>query len=676
MSEATFRSYLVTSLFHDLNPEQQEAIQSTEGRLLILAGAGSGKTRVLTTRMAYLVQEKQVAPKNILGLTFTNKAAQEMRHRVASLLSKKQADQITLCTFHSFCMKILREEIHHLGFTKDFSLYDEKDLERLVKLIARDILEHEAALPSLSATIHAISKANQKIEAPEKNENALWHDRFVSEVHDRLSCSLRAYNAVDFDHLLKFTVELFQKHPDVLARYQEQFRYIMIDEYQDTNPVQFCLAELLSARYNNLCVVGDDDQAIYGWRGAEVENILSFDRAKVIKLEQNYRSCNTILKAANSVIANNKSRHPKSLWSQKGDGDLINVFVAPTEKEEAESVVARIAALKSQKNISWNEVAILYRSNALSRSLELALLKQRWKGPDGWVTGIPFEIFGGTEFYERREIKDLLAYLRAILNPRDSEALLRIVNLPRRGIGEVSLDRMTAISRTESIPLWEVFEQFASGNELSARAKVSLTNFIAILNEAKVKFQDGKAVDALKWLIDKIAFRKCIEEDVKSDKMRAFKWENVEELIKYLEEYEVLRHESFSLQDFVSSLTLNLNAENFSMKGSASEKVSLMTFHSAKGLEFEACFLVGLEDHLIPHEKSLKETGIEEERRLMYVALTRAKKWLTLSMTKQRSRMGKDAASRPSRFLFEVNPELLKKVEWHDVSVFDVTSEY
>lgn len=645
-------------LLHNLNAEQQEAVQTTEGRLLILAGAGSGKTKVLTTRMAYLIHENQVDPRHILGLTFTNKAAQEMRQRVADLLSKEAAKQITLCTFHSFCMQILREEIHHLGFTQDFSLYDEKDLERLVKRIAHDLLEHQGALPSLSTTLHALSKVNQRMEVPEKK--GLWHDRFVAEVHERLQTSLRAYNAVDFDHLLILTVELFSKHPTVLERYQDRYRYIMIDEYQDTNPVQFRLAELLSAKYNNLCVVGDDDQAIYGWRGADVSNILSFSNAKAIKLEQNYRSCNIILKSANAVIANNKSRHPKALWSQKGEGNPIEVFVAPTEKEEAEAIAARLAFLKSQKNILWSEMAILYRSNALSRSLELALLKQRWKSDSGWVTGIPFEVFGGTEFYERREIKDLLAYLRVILNSQDDEALLWVINLPRRGIGEKSLDKMTSYSRQHNISLWEVFEK-GLVEDLPKKTSESVRTFCSLIKQAKVQFSKDPPAVALKGLIQAIDFRKCIEDDVKSDAMRAFKWDNVSALIQHLEEHQG------SISDFVASLTLNLSAQSFSFKQGPSGKVSLMTFHSAKGLEFEACFLAGLEDHLIPHEKSLKETGVEEERRLMYVALTRAKEWLTLSMTKQRPRMGKEAVSLPSRFVYEIPKELLKIREWHDI---------
>lgn len=655
----------MTSFLQTLNPEQKEAVCTLKGRLLILAGAGSGKTRVLTTRMAYLIQEKGISPSSILGLTFTNKAAQEMRHRLAGLLSKPLAAEVNLCTFHSFCMQVLREEIHHLGFTRNFSLYDEKDLERLVKLIARDMLEHEGELPSLSATLQAISKSQQK-EA--KKEATNWHDRFSEEVGERLKASLRAYNAVDFDHLLTLTVELFSEHPTVLQRYQERYIYLMIDEYQDTNPVQFRLAELLSSKYQNLCVVGDDDQAIYGWRGAEVANILNFGTSltKTIKLEQNYRSQNTVLKAANAIICNNTSRHKKALWSRNGEGEPIEVFVAPGEMEEAEAVVGRIMHLKASQEIPWSEMAILYRSNALSRAFEMALLKAKWQSGEKWITGIPYEIFGGVEFYERREVKDLLAYLRAILNPLDEEALLRIINLPRRGIGEASLDQMTALSRKKKIPLYKVFEM-ASEGEFPQKVRDSLKDFLAILTESKERFQGVSLAETLRWLIERTKFKKCIEEDVKSDKMRAFKWENIEELTSSLAAYEEKNGEQASLHHFVSSMTLHMNADKFGSQKGKGDKVNLMTFHSAKGLEFEACFLVGLEDHLIPHEKSLKETGIEEERRLMYVAVTRAKKRLTLSMSKQRKRMGKDADSKPSRFLYEIPQELIKPVEWHAV---------
>lgn len=652
-------------MLNGLNPEQKEAVKTVDGRLLILAGAGSGKTSVLTRRMAYLISHCNVAPESILGLTFTNKAAEEMRHRVAALLSKDQAKKITICTFHSFCMKILREEIHHLGFTSKFTLYDEKDLTRLVKMVAADLLEHEGALPSLNATLYSISKAANKGLKPEEitGTGSSWHDGFAQEVYKRLQASFRAYNALDFDHLLKQTVELFQKFPAVLSRYQERYRYIMIDEYQDTNPVQFQLASLLAAKYQNLCVVGDDDQAIYGWRGAEVKNILEFGDAKVIKLEQNYRSTNNILKAANSVIRNNLSRHPKALWSEMGEGSPINIVVCSTEQEEAETVAYLIGKLKETKGVHFKDVAILYRSNALSRGLEIALLKQKWFAHDHYASGIPFEIFGGTEFYERREVKDLLAYMRVVFNPKDEEALLRIINLPRRGIGEASLDEMTSYSRKEKVPLMDVLKRAAQDEfHLKPKAKENLTFFLQVLDEVRVKAENGVGSEALQHLLDRIHFRKAIEEEVKSDKMREFKWENVEELVQAMRDFEE-KEQGGSLHEFVSSMTLQMNMQSQANASANKDRVTLMTFHSAKGLEFEYCFLVGMEDHLIPHEKSLKETGIEEERRLMYVALTRAKKEIYVSMAKMRKRMGQVAPSRPSRFLDEIPKDLIKPLK-------------
>lgn len=656
----------MTSSKRHLNSEQQLAIQSVEGRLLILAGAGSGKTTVLTERIVYLIESCAIDPAQILGLTFTNKAALEMRERMAGMLSKEKAKKVTLCTFHSFCMQILRDEIHHLGFTKDFTLYDEKDLLRVLKGIAHEVLEHEGELPSMTTTLQAVSKANQKGESPLLKENSSWHDRFVSDVYHRLKASLRAYNALDFDHLLLLTVDLFKNHPEILDRYQERYRYIMIDEYQDTNPIQYQLAELLSSKYQNLCVVGDDDQAIYGWRGADVSNILHFGDAKTIKLEQNYRSSNTILKAANQIIQHNRSRHSKALWSQKGEGEKIEVFVAPSEKEEAEAIVGRIVKLKEQ-GIRWSDIAILYRSNLLSRELEVALLKARWKNEEQWTTGIPYEIFGGTEIYERREVKDLLAYVKAIANPLDQTSLMRVINLPRRGIGDTMLDKMSESSRQQKIPLINVFREVAASEgewkeQFSQKATQSLRDFLSILDEGKYQYQQFGIKEATHWLLTRTNFKKSIEEDVKSDKMREFKWQNIEQFVESMP-----MSIDTSLADYVGKMTLEEEGKAFSTQQEGKEKVSLMTFHSAKGLEFEVCFLAGIEDHLIPHEKSLLETGVEEERRLMYVAVTRAKNKLFISMTKQRKRMGKEAASKPSRFLFEIPKELLNPVAWHQI---------
>jgi DNA helicase-2/ATP-dependent DNA helicase PcrA len=657
-----------------LNPQQKKAVEQVKGRVLILAGAGSGKTRVLTLRMAYLVQELGVSPKSILGLTFTNRAAAEMRQRLATFMDPQLAGQVTLCTFHSFCMQVLRFDIGNLGYTTKFSLYDEQDVQRLINLIARDILQHEGELPSLAPTLAALRQAKNKGLTPDELEGLTWHDNFVKEVYQRLQASMRAYNAVDFDNLLGLTVELFDRFHHVLERYQDRFRYIMIDEYQDTNPIQYRLASLLTSKYGNLCVVGDDDQSIYGWRGADVKNILLFDEATVIKLEQNYRSTNQILKAANAVIKHNQQRHDKVLWSDKGEGETIEIFHTPNEVDEAQAVVRRIVKLKETRGLRWRDMAILYRSNALSRQFELALMKHTWKNGQQWTQGIPYEVIGGCEFYERREVKDLCAYLRLIVNPLDQEALLRIINQPRRGIGEETLDLLTAFNRQHHLSLWEVLygvfqreSRFVHLN-LVTKARKGLEDFIMTLEEAKNRFEQEPLADTLLWLIQRIDYQRAIKEEVKSQQMRDFKTENVQEFVTSLAEFEKLAklHSELdgSLASFVANLTLDNQLMHANRKRRHDDCVQLMTFHSAKGLEFPACFLVSLEDHIIPHEKSLKETGLEEERRLMYVAITRARHHLTLSMAQQRNRMGKEAASRPSRFLFEIPKELLQVTDW------------
>lgn len=660
-----------------LNSEQRRAVELVNGRLLILAGAGSGKTRVLTLRIAYLICQRQVSPKAILGLTFTNKAAAEMRHRLATFVDPHEAKQVTLCTFHSFCMQVLRQDIAHLGYTSQFSLYDEYDVKRLINIIARDLLQQEKGdLPSLSSTLAAIRQARNKGLTPEQmKERAItWHDSFAQQVYARLQAGMRAYNAVDFDHLLSLTVELFERFPEVLARYQQRFRYLLIDEYQDTNPIQYRLASLLSAESNNLCVVGDDDQSIYGWRGAEIKNILDFDHATVVKLEQNYRSTNRILRAATAVIKRNEQRHGKTLWSDKGEGELIEIFHAPTELDEVQAVIKRLVRLKEQ-GWRWRDMAILYRSNILSRQFELALMRQSWRQGEKWVQGIPYEVVGGLEFYERREVKDLCAYLRVIVNPLDQEALLRIINQPRRGIGEESLDLLTTYNRQHQVPLWDVLKSVAQkdsrSKELSVhvKARKGIEDFVSMLEEAKERFSQGQLADSLKWLLQHINYQQAINEEVKSQAMRDFKAENVDEFVASLEEFEQRAglevEQECSLASFVANLALDQQLIKENERRGGEDRVRLMTFHSAKGLEFPACFLVGLEDHIIPHEKSIKERGVEEERRLMYVAMTRAKERLFLSMAQKRKRIGKEEMqSRPSRFLFDIPKDHLRVTDW------------
>jgi superfamily I DNA/RNA helicase len=647
-----------------LNPEQEKAVRTTEGRVLILAGAGSGKTRVIVHRIAHLIRHLHVDPKAILGMTFTNKAAAEMRQRVQELIGQEAANQVTLCTFHSFCMQVLRREIHRMGYTRDFSLYDERDMRRLIGQMAREMLNHEGTMPSLEPTYMELAQASQEGRRAEEEE-CTWHDAFTKDLYDRLQSTLRAYNAVNFDSLITLTTRLFEEHPNVLSHYQDRYHYLMIDEYQDTNPAQMRLAELLASRRHNLCVVGDDDQSIYGWRGAEIKNILDFRADTTITLEQNYRSTSTILSAANALIQNNSSRHKKNLWSVISMAEPIEIFNAQTDAEEAQAIVERLVYLHEEKKMRWHEMAILYRSNALSRQFETALMQASWQKEGHWVRGIPYEIYGGQTFAERSEIKDLLAYLRLIANPRDGEALLRIINVPRRGISDTFLDEATRHNRSENIPLWNVLEQIAAGRlpEIgTARAQNAVRSFIALIQKYCRQFLSEPLSETLSSFIEEIHYRTAIEEEVKSEQMRQFKWENVQECVNALAQYEQEQNrqsEKASLAHFISNTTL-ANQPIQGIGRSHADKLQLMTLHSAKGLEFLACFIVGLEDHILPHEKSLQQTGLEEERRLFYVGITRARRHLTLSMARSRMRGGKYVPSHPSRFLFEIPKELFR----------------
>lgn len=639
-----------------LNDAQERAVHTVHGRVLVLAGAGSGKTRVIIHRIAHLIKDHGVDPKEIVGLTFTNKAAHEMRKRLEESIDPKLAKQVTLATFHSFCMRILRQEIERLGYTRDFSLYDERDVERVMTHLVKDILGVEKDLPSLSTTRSNIAKASSL------GGEADWTDPFSKDLYARLQTTLRAHNAVNFDNLINLTIQLFEEHPDILDLYQEKYRYFMIDEYQDTNPAQFRLAELLAKKYNNLCVVGDDDQSIYGWRGAEIANILKFRFDDRVTLEQNYRSLPSILEAANAVISHNKTRHEKNLFSHEKERLPIEVFNAPTEVDEANAIVKRILKYKEQ-GFCFKDMAILYRSNSLSRNLEMALIQASWNFQGSWVRGIPYEIFGGLEFSGRSEIKDVLSFLRLIANPKDQEALLRIINVPRRGISDRFLDTLTKMNRDS---LFDLLKQVAN-DEIAftehPRGVAGVKNFVHLIERTREKFKNPPLHETLSTFLDEVNYKKAIEEEVKSEKMRAFKLENIQECVNALAQYE--EENEPNLSDFIADTTLVSNSANKANKGNG-DKVQLMTLHSAKGLEFPICFIVGLEDHILPHEKSLKETGIEEERRLFYVGITRAKKHLSLSMARTRMNMGKTRPTNPSRFLFEIPKTLLKAVSYKE----------
>ncbi len=648
-----------------LNPEQLSAVVAKENRILVLAGAGSGKTRVIVHRIAHLIQEG-VSPASILGLTFTNKAAREMQERISSMVGKEKSKEITLSTFHSFCMKVLRKEIHHLGYSPRFSLYDENDLGRLIRRCAKELSAPEdLSLGKITTAIFtAKSRGLSENELPSIGSSE--EDLFFRKIYQQLAQSLRAYNAVDFDHILLLTQRLFEEHPEVCASLSQRLEHILIDEYQDTNAVQFRIAELLASHHKRLFVVGDDDQSIYGWRGAEVDHILHFRADKVIKLEQNYRSTPTILDAANEVIAKNEHRHKKNLWSAQTRGEKIILFHAPTEIDEAESVVQRILSLKEHHHLAWNQIAILYRSHAQSRNLEIALMQQNWNNEGTWMRGIPYEIWGGVEFTQRSEVKDLLAYLRQIVNPLDQEALLRILNVPRRGISDQTLEQLHRISKEEKIALWPLLKKIKMGERtlsLLPRTQSGIYSFVDTMMEAERRFSKGSLAHALEWFVEAIHYQKAIEEEVKSPEARLWKWENVQECINALGSFEE-ENKGASLEDFIATLSLDQHA-NSSEKGKKREDaIQLMTFHGAKGLEFRACFLVGLEDLILPHEKSMKEKGLEEERRLFYVALTRAMQFLTLSMARSRRRGEKQIPTHPSRFLLDIPKDLLHCVSW------------
>lgn len=646
-----------------LNKEQEKAINLINGRILVLAGAGSGKTKVITHRIANLIKNR-VDPKSILGLTFTNKAAKEMKVRLDDLIGKNNAKLVTLSTFHSFCLKILRSEAERIGYNKNFSIYDEKDMQRMLKELLKDNYFDEKT-PSAFSILEKVSEIkNKNINLDEEVFDTIEMKNLMKEIYPKIMNSLKTYNAMDLDSILTLTLALFENNCDVLLKYQNIYKYILIDEYQDTNDIQYKIANLLASKNNNLFVVGDDDQAIYGFRGSSNKHILEFKADNVIKLEQNYRSTKTILDAANSLIKNNKERHDKKLFSNISSDEKINLFHAPTEEEEALAVINRAIYLKNEKNLKWRDIAILYRSNALSRNIEMALVNASWKMGSSWVRSIPYDIYGGLDFASRSEVKDLIAYLRLISNPKDLEALLRIINVPRRGISEKTIEALSEYSKKNKLPIWNIMQSLALDDEnvtnnlnLQPKILLAIKNFYQIIEKATYKFSNEKLSSAFEWLINEINYKKAIEEDVKSEKARQIKWENALDCLNALSQFED-SEENPTLKDFISNTMLY--KDNIDKSKTSDDRIQLMTIHSSKGLEFEACFVIGLEDHLIPHEKSSMQTSIDEERRLMYVAITRAKKYLTLSMSRTRRRNATPKPSNPSRFLFEIPKELLK----------------
>lgn len=636
------------SIYDTLNPKQKEAVLHTDGPLLILAGAGSGKTRVLTHRIAYLIDECGVNPWNIMAITFTNKAAGEMRERVDNLVGFG-AESIWVSTFHSSCVRILRRHIENLGYTTSFSIYDSDDQKTLMRQVFKT-LDIDTKQFKERSVLAAISSAKDKLIAPEEfllNAGGDFREKKTGEIYKEYQKQLKKNNALDFDDLIVKTVELFQNNPQILDYYQERFRYIMVDEYQDTNMAQFKLVSLLASKYRNLCVVGDDDQSIYRFRGADIQNILSFENTfpgtMVIKLEQNYRSTQNILDAANEVIRHNFGRKDKTLWTANGEGDKILFKQFDTAKDEADFVVRQIR----DSGYSYQDQAVLYRTNAQSRLLEERCI----------FYNVPYRLVGGVNFYQRKEIKDILAYLKTIANGVDDLSVIRIINVPKRGIGATTIGRVTAFASEHNMSFYDTLKE-AKQIPGIGKAAEKISRFIAQMEvfRAMAYSEEYSMKDLIDHILEDTGYEEELQEEGEIEAQTRL--ENIEELINKAAAYEE-DSEHPTLDEFLEQVALVADIDNVD---DTEDRVTLMTLHSAKGLEFPKVYLVGMEDGLFPGMMSIMsddKTEMEEERRLCYVGITRAKKELVLTAARQRMINGETRWSKPSRFINEIPPNLL-----------------
>jgi len=639
---------------NELNDKQYEAVTATEGPVLVLAGAGSGKTRVLTYRIAYLVGECGIPPYNIMAITFTNKAAREMYERTERLLNGNISG-MWLNTFHAACGKILRANADRIGFTKNFVIYDDAETTALIKDCQRRLNIDDKRIPH--GKIKAvISKAKDELISPENfadlTDHKNYDSRMLSECYTMYRDTLRRNNAMDFDDMLIHTLTLFDSCPDVLEYYQNRFRYIMVDEYQDTNKAQYMFISKLAACHHNLCVVGDDDQSIYSFRGADIRNILEFEHenrhCRVIKLEQNYRSTQNILDAANHVIANNAARKTKSLWTAKGSGEKIVHYTAYNQNDEADYVVREIRKGVSVGDKNYSDYAVLYRANALSKNIENALVKY----------GIPYRIYGGLRFYDRMEIKDLIAYLRVFNNPADDVALRRIINVPKRGIGQTSIGKAEELAQRENTSLFNILLAAGEYPELS-RAAQKMAETALRFSEIMLQADEMSIPDFVEMVLNESGMLQFyeredagIEEQARADNLREF----LSVAKEYEEEQKRLGNDEITYAGFLEYVSLSSDADTKAAGGEDDNKVTLMTIHSAKGLEFPVVFMVGIEDGIFPSYRSIEESpdAIDEERRLCYVAITRAMQKLYILNTEERMLYGKTARNLPSRFLSEL----------------------
>ncbi|WP_066071475.1 DNA helicase PcrA [Neobacillus soli] len=646
--------YLTDKLLNGLNPEQQNAVKTTDGPLLLMAGAGSGKTRVLTHRIGYLIVEKRVNPYNILAITFTNKAAREMRERIKKMMGGA-AEEIWISTFHSMCVRILRRDIDRIGFNRNFTILDSTDQLSVVKGILKEKnIDPKKFDPR--AIQGSISSAKNELIEPEEYKKTAggYFESVVADVFEEYQKRLRKNQALDFDDLIMMTIQLFKRVPEVLEYYQRKFQYIHVDEYQDTNKAQYMLVKFLAARFKNLCVVGDSDQSIYRWRGADIANILSFEKdypnASVILLEQNYRSTKRILLAANKVIENNMNRKAKNLWTENAEGNKLVYYRADSEQGEAQFVAGKIKEVTRDGSRKLSDIAILYRTNAQSRVMEEVLLK----------SNIEYSIVGGTKFYDRKEIKDMLAYLRLISNPDDDISLQRVINVPKRGIGSTSVDKMADFAGMHDLSLYQALDSVELIG-LSPKITKSTREFRDLIRNYTNMQEFLSVTELVEEVLEKTGYREMLKAEKSLEAQSRL--ENLEELLSVTKSFEE-SSEDKSLVAFLTDLALVADIDSLDDDGEKADSITLMTLHSAKGLEFPVVFLIGMEEGVFPHSRSLmEEVEMEEERRLAYVGITRAEQSLFLTNAQMRTLYGRTNMNPASRFISEIPEDLIEGVE-------------
>jgi DNA helicase-2/ATP-dependent DNA helicase PcrA len=634
------------SILDGLNEAQRTAAEQIQGPLLVLAGAGTGKTRTITYRMAHMLSEG-IPPEQILAVTFTNKAATEMQQRIANLVGLEQAERLTVGTFHSICCRALREHAPEIGLPKWFTICDAADQQTAVKTAMRDLRIPEKSIrPRLAQS--RISLLKNQLESPDEYAaRTAGDENTIAHIYARYEENLRRQKLLDFDDLLIFTLKLLREHKGVLKQFRNRWRYIMVDEYQDTNGPQYEIVKLLAGTRKNLCVVGDDDQSIYSWRGADVRKILGFEKhfpgAKIVRLETNYRSTKQILEAANRVIQNNIARHPKVLRSHIGEGEEVVMMEMLDEEDEAGFIASEILFQVNREEACYSDYAILFRTQTQPRTFEARLR----------ASNIPYRLVGGMSFFDRKEVRDILSYIKLLVNPDDESSLLRIINCPPRGVGKTTIERVLAWATAQGISVNQAFGQANKIEGVPAKGGKAVTHLLSQLDS--VKKSGGSLVDVLKALVSRIDYRAEVERCYPDLEARQVRWAAIEEIFNFAENHE-RRTKKASLGSFLEELALSAAEDREEQKDSEGDKVTLMTLHAAKGLEFPCVYLVGVEEGILPHARSLEEGTEDEERRLMYVGITRAQKTLTISCARERARFGKREAREPSRFW--------KEMEW------------